>query len=282
MDKRILSAKEVRSLLPDRDPAGHKGDFGKLLLLCGSRGFTGAAALAARGALTAGAGLIYLGVPESIYEIEAVKLDEPVVTPFPGADGGWSEEAVPQVLEALGRKDGVLLGCGMGNTPGTRAVVEAVLKNARCPVVLDADGINCLSGHMDIVRERNCPLILTPHEGEFLRLGGELSRGRTQGAVELAQRLDAVILLKGHRTLITDGRLRYENPTGNPGMATGGSGDLLAGIITAFLGQGMTPLAAAACGAWVHGAAGDDCARDRGQYATTPTGMLQYLPRHLK
>lgn len=279
MEKYLLSAQDIQRLLPNREPAGHKGDFGRCLLLCGSRGFTGAAALAARGALTAGAGLIFLAVPEDIYAIEAVKLDEPVVLPL---SRGWSEDSVPEILDLLDRKDAVLLGCGMGNRPGTRAVVEAVLKHARCPVVLDADGINCLSGHMDIVRGRKGPLILTPHEGEFLRIGGDLSRGREAGAVELARDLGAVVLLKGHRTLITDGGALYENPTGNPGMATGGCGDLLSGIITAFLGQGMDPLEAAVCGAWVHGAAGDDCAQAVGQYATTPTGMLSYLPRHLK
>lgn len=277
-----LNHGDVLSLLPDRNPWGHKGDFGKLLLLCGSRGYTGAAYFAAMGALRAGAGLVFLGVPESIYAIEAVKLNEPVVFPLPDEGGMLSETAVPKILNRLPKMDAVLIGPGLGQSDGTLAVVKAVLENAACPVVADADGINVLRGHRDILRGRSNPTILTPHAGEFTRLGGVIGNDRMAAAMTLAGDLGCVVLLKGHETCVTDGKTLYVNPTGNPGMAVGGSGDVLAGIITALLGQGLAPLEAAACGAWLHGAAGDLCAKALGQYGMLPTDMLNTLPRLLK
>ena len=277
-----LNRQSVLSIQPERDPFGHKGSFGKVLLLCGSRGFTGAAYLAAMGALRSGAGLVYLGVPESIYAIEAVKLNEPVVFPLSDVDGKLSAEAIPQILNRLPAMDAILIGCGLGISEGTLAVVKAVLETAVCPVVLDADGINVLSGHMDILRGRQYPTILTPHDGEFRRVGGSVGDDRMASAGAFASEFGCVLLLKGHRTCITDGQTGYVNGTGNPGMAVGGSGDVLAGILTGLLGQGMAPLKAAACGAWLHGAAGDLCAAELGQYAMLPTDMLNALSRLLK
>ena len=278
----VLNHEDVLSILPDREAWGHKGDFGKLLLLCGSRGYTGAAYLAAMGALRCGAGLVFLGVPESIYAIEAVKLSEPVVFPLPDRGGMLSRETIPEILERLPRMDAVLVGCGLGQSEDTFAVVRAVLENAACPVVLDADGINLLAGHKDLLRGRAYPTILTPHDGEFARLGGIIGEDRQRAAEELARDLGCTVLLKGHRTCITDGKRTYINHTGNPGMAVGGSGDVLAGIITALLGQGIGPLEAAASGAWLHGRAGDLCAERLGQYGMLPSDMLEVLPRLLK
>ena len=282
MEPRILNHQSVLSLLPDRDLWGHKGSFGKILLLCGSRGFTGAAYLSAMGALRTGAGLTFLGVPESIYAIEAVKLNEPVVFPLPDEDGKLSEEAISEILGRLHNMDAVLIGPGLGQSVGTFEVVKAVLENAQCPVVLDADGINVISRHKDILRGRKHPTILTPHDGEFARLGGTIGEDRMEAAKLLAQELGCIVLLKGHRTCITDGVMGYRNETGNPGMAVGGSGDVLSGIIVSLLGQGIAPLEAAAAGAWLHGAAGDLCAAELGQYGMLPTDMLQKLPRLLK
>lgn len=279
---RRLNHELVLSLLPDRNPWGHKGNFGKLLLLCGSRGYTGAAFFAAMGALRSGAGLVFLGVPESIYGIEAVKLNEPVIFPLPDAGGRLSADAVPEILTRLPRMDAVLVGPGLGQSEGTLAVVRAVLEKAECPVVVDADGINVLSAHRDLLRGRKSPTILTPHDGEFARLGGVIGEDRMVAAAALAEELGCVVLLKGHETCITDGTDGYLNPTGNPGMAVGGSGDVLAGVITALLGAGLPPLEAAACGAWLHGAAGDRCAAELGQYGMLPTDMLSALPRLVK
>ncbi len=277
-----LDHQGVLKILTDRPEWGHKGTFGKILLLCGSRGFTGAAYLAAMGALRCGAGLVYLGVPETIYAIEAVKLNEPVVFPLPERDGKLSRDAIPEILERLPKMDAVLIGPGLGQSEGTLAVVKAVLENAVCPVVVDADGINVLAAHRNVLRGKSHPTILTPHDGEFRRLGGEMGQDRMASAQKLARELGCIVLLKGHRTCITEGNTSYCNLTGNPGMAVGGSGDVLSGMITALLGQGVTPLEAAASAAWLHGAAGDLCAKMLGQYAMLPTDMLEALPRLLK
>ena len=278
----ILNHEKVMNILPDRDLFAHKGKFGKILLFCGSEGYTGAAALASMGALRSGAGLVFLGVPRSIYAIEAVKLTEPVVFPLPDAEGKLSIEAASEILERLPKMDAVLVGPGLGQSQGVCEVVKTVLEQANCPVVLDADGINVMTGHMDILRGRKAATILTPHDGEFARLGGVIGDDRVAAAEQMARELGCIMLLKGHRTVITDGGTTYINHTGNPGMAVGGSGDVLAGIIVSLLGQGIAPLEAAACGAWLHGAAGDLCAAEMGQYGMLPTDMLNILPRLLK
>ena len=282
MEVRTMDHADVRALLPDRDPWGHKGTFGKILLLCGSRGYTGAAYLAAMGALRSGAGLTFLGVPESIYEIEAVKLNEPVVFPLPDENGHLGLMAIPEIEKRLPQMDAVLIGCGLGQSAGTLAVVRSVLEQAKCPVVLDADGINVLKEHKDILRGREYPTILTPHDGEFLRFGGTLGEDRMASAAYFSREWNCVLLLKGHRTCITDGETCYRNETGNPGMAVGGSGDVLAGILVSLLGQGLKPLEAAACAAWIHGAAGDLCAEEIGQYGMLPSDMLTRIPRLMK
>ena len=276
-----LNHDQVLSILPDRAVDAHKGDFGKILLLCGSKGYTGAAYLAAQASLRSGAGLVFLGVPESIYQIEAVKLNEAIVFSLPDENGKLSAAAIPEILQRLPKMDAVLIGPGLGQSDGTFQVVKTVLEQAACPIVLDADGINLIAAHKDIVRGRTAPTILTPHAGEFARLGGDPQQ-RAVAAEAMARVLGCILLLKGHHTVITDGETTYINPTGNPGMAVGGSGDVLAGIITALVGQGIAPLEAAACGAWLHGAAGDICAAEIGQYGMLPTDMLNALPRLLK
>ena len=282
MEQFTLDHNKVLDLLPDRPAEAHKGQFGKLLLLCGSRGYTGAAALAAMGALRSGAGLVFLAVPESIYEIEAIKLTEPIIQPLPDKDGKFSERSSELILSMLKGKDAVLIGPGIGQSEGTFCAVKTVLQTFQGPIVLDADGINVVCAHKDILRERTSPTILTPHDGEFLRLGGDLRKDRIIAATALAEDLGCTILLKGYRTIITDGKRLYCNHTGNPGMATGGSGDILSGIIVSLLGQKIAPIEAAACGAWIHGAAGDICAKEIGQYGMLPSDMLNVLPRLLK
>ena len=277
----MLNENSVLSLLPDRPEDAHKGNFGKLLLLCGSRGFTGAAYLSAMGALRSGAGLVFLGVPESIYAIEAIKLNEAVVFPLPDRDGALSRESIGEIQRRLHQMDAMLLGCGLGLTADTEALVSWALKNVSCPLILDADGITLAAQHKDLLRGRTGITILTPHEGEFARLGYP-ARERQDIAAAAARELGCILVLKGHRTVITDGTRTYINPTGNPGMAVGGSGDVLAGIITALVGQGLAPLEASACGCWLHGKAGDVCAKQLGQYGMLPTDMLDALPRLLK
>ena len=277
-----LSHQDVLSLLPDRRMESHKGDYGRILLLCGSKGYTGAAALAAMGALRTGAGLVYLGVPESIYMIEAVKLTEAIVFPLADDEGMFAATAAEQISTWVNDMDAVLIGPGIGQSVGTSRLVEAVLSDFNGPVVVDADGINMLKAHKDILRGRKAPTILTPHPGEFVRFSGRECKDRVNAAAMLAEELGAILVLKGYETVITDATTCYINPTGNPGMAVGGSGDVLAGMITALLGIGLAPLEAAACAAWLHGAAGDLCAKEMGQYAMLPSDMLHVLPRLLK
>jgi NAD(P)H-hydrate epimerase len=283
MTEIILDHQKVLDLLPERNSYAHKGDFGKVLLLCGSVGYTGAAYLAAMGALRSGAGLVYLGVPESIYGIEATKLNEAIVFPLPEENGMLCAKALPKITELLPKMDAVLIGCGMGLSQGTLEVLSAILESAECPVVVDADGINLLSKHMSLLRGRKGSTVLTPHDGEFARLMGKMpSEDRTSAAADAANEMGCVMLLKGHETRISDGTVCYRNRTGNPGMAVGGSGDLLAGIIVSLIGQGMSAITATAVAAWLHGAAGDRCAQELGQYGMLPTDMLLALPRLMK
>ena len=277
-----LCHEDVLNILPDRLETAHKGDFGKLLLICGSECCTGAPALASMGALRSGAGLVYLAVPACIHAIEASKLMEPVIFPLPHYDGLFTEAACVQLRELIEKADTVLIGPGMGRSKAIEAIVTFVLNSFSGTVIVDADGINALISHKDILRRRTATTIITPHEGEFVRFGGDLKQGRAEGAKQMAEDLGCIVVLKGHNTLITDGKTSYLNTTGNPGMATGGSGDVLAGIITALVGQGVEPIEAAAAGVWLHGAAGDICAQTIGQYGMLPTDLLSVLPRLLK
>lgn len=278
---RKTSAALAAACCPPRRQDTHKGDYGRILLLCGAEGYTGAPALAARAAVRSGAGLVFVGVPRSVYPIAAAKLDSPVVFPLPDRDGRLSLAALPEIERRLDGMDACLLGPGLGRGTETEQVVLEVLKQCRCPLVLDADGINAAAAHTDVLRGTACPLILTPHEGEFRRLTQESEPDRVSGAAALAKSLGAVVLRKGHETVITDGKTVYVNHTGNAGMAAGGSGDVLAGILTALLGQGNGPLEAAAAAAWLHGRAGDLAAAELGQYAMSPGDLLERLPRLL-
>lgn len=282
MDLIRLTHDDVMKYIPDRDIYAHKGDFGRILLLCGSLGYTGAATLAAMGALRTGAGLVYLGVPQSIYQIEAIKLTEPIVFPLPDHEGRFSSRANQLILSYLSKMDAVLIGPGIGQSNECFEFLKFVLENYDGPVVLDADGINLIAEHKDILRGRKGATVLTPHAGEFARVSNKTVDCPLDDAVQLARDLNVIVLLKGHETVITDGKKAYINKTGNPGMAVGGSGDVLAGMITSLIGQGVSVLEAAACGAWLHGRAGDICAETIGQYGMIPSDMLQVIPQLLK
>ena len=273
----------VRRLLPRRDPEGHKGTFGKVLCLCGSVGYTGAPVFASRGAVRSGAGLVFLGVPESIWPVAAVKSDEAMPFPLPEAEGRLSLLAEETIRRRAAGCDAVLLGCGLGRGRQTDALVRRLMDLPQ-PLVLDADGINALAGHMDEwERRRGRVTVLTPHEGEFLRVGGDLSQGRTAAATEFAHQSGAVVVLKGPGTVVAgpDGRCRV-NTTGNCGMAKGGSGDVLSGVVLALLGLGMDAFHACCCAVWLHGRAGDLAAQEKGQWGMTPTDLLERLPQALR
>ena len=271
----------VKSLLPVRDPDGHKGTFGKVLCVCGSVGYTGAPAFASRAAVRTGSGLVFLAVPESIWQVVAVKSDEAMPFPLPDANG-----KLHGCFQAIAAKsedcDAVLYGCGLGRSDALDEMVRDVLTLPQ-PLVLDADGINALGRHMDVLRQRSGITVLTPHEGEFLRVGGDLSRGRVDGAVDFAQKYGVYLVLKGRGTVVAapDGRYRI-NTTGNSGMAKGGSGDVLAGMLLSLLGQGMDAFDACCAAVYLHGRAGDLAAKEKGQRGMTPCDLLEQIPYALK
>lgn len=274
----------VKTVLPVRARNSHKGDFGRVLLLCGSTGLTGAAVLAAKAAVRAGSGLVYLGVPERVYPICAAQCLGPVVFPL-ACDGAGrlSLAAKDELARRMASADAVLLGPGLGRSEELTALVRWVLSVNHRPLVLDADGINALEGHIDILRGAACPVIVTPHDGEFLRLGGDpMAHDRIGEAKAFAARTGCILLLKGHRTIITDGENTYLSAAGNPGMATGGTGDVLSGVIVSLLGQSVMPLEAAACAAWIHGSAGDLAAAEIGEYGLAPGDLLERIPRLLR
>lgn len=274
----------LRTVLPVRARNAHKGNFGRVLLLCGSRGLSGAAALAAKAASRTGSGLVYLGVPEAIYPIAAAQCMSQIVFPLPcDSAGRLSLAARGEIAKRLPQMDAVLIGCGLGHSDELRLLVQWLLKTCTLPLVLDADGINALENHIDILRGSACPVIATPHDGEFIRMGGNpMAADRIYEARQFAARTGCILLLKGYRTICTDGLNVYLNTTGNPGLAAGGSGDVLAGVLVSLLGQGVMPLEAAACAAWLHGAAGDLCATQIGEYGMMPEDLLTRIPRLLR
>ena len=271
----------VKNLLPARNPEGHKGTFGKVLCVGGSVGYTGAPIFASRAAVRTGSGLVFLGVPESIWQVAAVKSDEAM--PFPMRDmDGKLHGCFDEIARRAEGCDAVLYGCGLGRSDGLNELIRQVLTIPR-PLVLDADGINALAGHMDVLTRRTGITVLTPHEGEFARVGGDLSRGRIDAAVDFAQAHGVYLVLKGPGTVVAapDGRCAV-NTTGNDGMAKGGSGDVLAGMLVSLLGQGMDAFDACCAAVYLHGLAGDLAAADKGKRGMTPTDLLEQIPYAIK
>ncbi len=262
----------VRSLLPPRDPGGHKGTFGRVYVYGGSVGYTGAPVYAGEAAVRTGSGLVYVGVPGEVYPIVAARCDAAMAHPVPPDPAA--------LRERMAGCGAVLLGPGLGRAPETERAVLALLRDLEQPVVLDADGINAVSAHIDELDNRRGVTVLTPHEGEFARLNGSFPGDRREQVAEaFARRHGCVLVLKGPGTLVAgaDGRL-FLNTTGNCGMAKGGSGDVLAGMILSLLGQGAGPVEAAVCAVWLHGRAGDLAARELTAYAMAPSDLLRWLP----
>jgi len=270
----------VRSALPIRRIDGHKGTFGKLLVIGGAVGYTGAPWLAAEAAVRSGCGLVFLGVPQSIWQVEAVKCISSMPFPLADKDGMLSSKALSNIKKKLVDCDVLALGPGLGRNGQTEKLVWDLLHTDK-PVILDADGINALEKHIDVLdRRRGKVTILTPHDGEFGRIGGDLSHGdRVRSAREFAQTHGCILVLKGYRTIIAtpEGNVLV-NTTGNSGLAKGGSGDVLTGIIASLLAQGATPVQAAAAGVWMHGRAGDLAAEAWTPYAMAPEDVVTMLP----
>ena len=266
--------------LPRRKVTGHKGDFGKVYVLGGSVGLSGAPVFASEAAQRAGCGLVFLGVPEAIYPIAAVRCSSVMPHPLPTQEGKLAQAAEAEILRRVSACDVLAMGCGAGRSEQSDALQRRLLQAAACPVVLDADGINALAGHIDTLdRRQGRVTVLTPHEGEFLRLVGEYHGERIEQTMAFAKAHGCILVRKGAGTLITDGERIYRNTTGNSGMAKGGSGDVLTGLIAGLLAQGVAPLEAAALAVWLHGYAGDVAAAQWTEYAMTPQELLTSLPQ---
>ena len=268
----------ARASLPPRLPDSHKGNYPRVLLAVGAEGYSGAAILAARAALRTGAGLVFCGVPRAIYPIVAAQVPEAVVFPLPDQDGALTPDALPLLLSHAEGCGAILCGCGLGRAPGAQELARALTAQAPCPVVLDADGINAFSGHIDALRKAPFSPVLTPHLGELARLLGEapLRSGESapEAACRIASDLGVTLVMKGHRnvTASPDGRA-FVNTTGNAGMARGGSGDVLAGMVTSLYAGAPRPESAAAA-VWFHGRAGDLAAERRGMTAMLPGDLI--------
>lgn len=269
--------------LPLRAAESSKRDYGRLLIIAGSVGYTGAPSLAARAAVRGGAGLVYLGVPRDIYAIEAVKCEEAMPFPLPSdGEGRLSADALPEILRRAEKCDCVAAGPGLGRSEGLVALISGLIRQCEAPLVLDADALWAVSRAPGVLKEARAPVVITPHEGEFARLGGNTEGERYIAALEFSRRYGCRTVLKGHRSAIAfpDGGC-YINPTGNPGMARGGSGDVLTGLMAALICQLPLDDAVRAV-VYLHGYAGDICAARLGEYGMTPSDMIEALPAAMK
>jgi NAD(P)H-hydrate epimerase len=278
----------VANWLPFRRPDGNKGTFGKVLVLAGSQGYTGAAFLTCQAALRAGAGLVRLGMPKSLAPVFEAKLTEAVKVPLPETETqALSDKAYPRISELLSDSQVLIVGPGIGTHPETTYLVERLLKEASLPIVLDADGINNLKGDLELLRGTKASLVITPHPGELARLTGYdipfINRARIDLAPKLAQSLGCVVMIKGAPTVSASPEgICYINPTGNSGLASGGTGDVLTGMIGGLIAQGLAPFEAAAAAVYLHGLAADLAIKDRTEYCLIASDLFDYLPRAIQ
>ena len=280
----VLDRGFVARSLPERPDDAHKGTMGTLCSITGSAGCSGAAILSARSALRSGVGLHLQILTKPIYPIFASSVPESVCIPVDGSfTGSLSRADIPTIMNAVERSTAVLIGCGMGNTPDTLAVLEEVVRDSKAPLIIDADGINALSRNIDILKEREGEIILTPHIKEFSRLSGlsvqYIVENQEKAASDFVSgRSGMTLVLKSHRTVIACEGEVYLNKAGNSGMAKGGSGDVLAGIIASLAAQGAEPLRAAAAGVHIHALAGDLAASRLGKTSMLPSDIIEALP----
>jgi NAD(P)H-hydrate epimerase len=280
----LATLEDMAALLPARDPRAHKGSVGRVLVVGGSVGLTGAVALAARAALRSGAGYVQAAVPKSLNDVLEVKLTEEMTIPLPEtAERTLSTAALEPLLARAADADAVALGSGLSRHRESVEVARRVIAGLERPVVVDADGLNACEGHTELLARGRGPRVLTPHVGEMRRLTGlesaEIEARRIDLAREWAQRWRAVLVLKGAPTVTAspEGRVTV-NPTGNPGLATAGTGDVLTGAIAALLAQGLAPYDGARLGAFVHGLAGDLAAAEQGQAGMVAGDVVERLP----
>ena len=292
----------VLSLIPERKKYSHKGNYGHVLLVAGSRGKTGAAIMAAKACLRAGAGLVTIGVPESLAGIFQTRVTEEMTLVLPDkGDGTLSKKALDKILEYLEKTAGLIaIGPGIGVSSDTEKIIEQLILHSNSPIIIDADGLNSLKGNTKIFRKAKAPVILTPHPGEMARLmrrqskkeqrqtinselRTEIEKDRINTAISFVKETGAFLVLKGVPAIIAspEGRA-FINSTGNPGMSTAGTGDVLTGMIAGFLGQGLTPLNASILGVYMHGLAGDIAASEKGEHSLIASDIIGSIPAAFK
>lgn len=276
-----ITQNEVKNIIPPLDFNANKGSNGHLLCLCGSYKMPGAAVICCESAIRSGAGLVKLTIPKSAYPIVASHLVQPIFNPVEESDGMYSASVLDEILKDLQWANAVVIGCGMGVSDDTKKITEFVLKNSKVPVILDADGINCIIGRINILKDIKVPVVLTPHPGEMSRLVsksvGEVQSDRINVARNFAKEYGVTIVLKGANTVVTDGETVFVNTNGNPAMAMGGTGDMLSGIISSFVAQGINAFDAAKAGVFIHGRAGDEAAKAVSQRGITVFDMTDRL-----
>lgn len=278
--------REIRSLFPRRDITGNKGTFGHVMCICGSRNMVGAATLSASAALRSGAGLVTVAFPECMYIPIASKMTESLLLPLEAnMEGTISAKAIPTILKEAEKCDAILIGCGLGVNDDTIQVVDQVISNAKCPVIIDADGINIVSTDINMLRRAAVPVILTPHPGEMSRLikvsVDNIQSDRIAVAKNFAESYLVTLVLKGANTVVATGgsNKAFVNSTGNTGLSKGGSGDLLAGLMAGFVAQGMSPVDAAAAAVYIHGYLGETVSDSTSVRGMLPGDMIEYLPK---
>ena len=284
----MIKIEEVLAGFPKRDPSANKKDFGHVLVIAGSCGYTGAAYLTSQAAILSGSGLVTLAVGKSIYNIMASKLTEVMVRPFfETKDYSLSLLAEREIINFSEKCDCLAVGPGVSQNKETQGLIRNIVSKVNKPIVLDADGLNAFIGHPDMLKKAVAQLVLTPHPGEMAHLLGketeEVQNNRKDIALSFAHQYNIVLVLKGHQTIVAaPGGDYYVNETGNVGMATGGTGDCLTGMIASFIGQGLKPFDAAIIGVYFHGLAGDIAVKEKGVLSLIATDLLDKLPESLK
>jgi len=281
----LVTGAMVQAKLPPRVMDGHKGIYGRLLILAGSKGMTGAAALAGEAALRAGAGLVYAGIAEEIRNILESKLREVIVQGFPGdGQGNLTPGGLEEIVAFAGRCQALAFGPGLDPGQQTLELLKGLLNKISVPMIIDAGGLGALAADTDLLAQKNAPVIVTPHPGEMARLTGmktaDIQQKRWEIAVEKAYQWDSIVVLKGAHTVVAvpDGEI-FVNPTGNPVLSTAGSGDVLTGLIAALLCGGLSAKWAAICGVYLHGLAGDLLLGQNGARGHLAGDLLAFIPR---
>ena len=284
----LLTPDLIRTVSLPRPLDAHKGHTGHLLVIAGSTGKTGAAVMTAMSAMRAGVGLVTLGIPASLNPILEIHVTEAMTEPLPETkEGVLGEASFDRIMALLSDKKCLAIGPGIGTNPETKMLVQRLLQESKKPMVIDADGLNCLIGRTEILKNFEKPIVLTPHPGEMSRLIGttaaDVQKDRIKCARNFAEKFNVHVVLKGARTVVAhpDGRV-FINPTGNPGMASGGMGDVLTGVIAGFIAQGHSPELAAHAGVYLHGAAADSLAKNKGSFGYLATDVMNTLPEAIK